>query len=513
MTIDSKPEYIVSVDVGTTSTRAIAFDATAAVVATHQIEYDQLYPQPGWHEQRPADLIGTVHLCLDGVAAALAAKGIGLDQVPGIGITNQRETTCVWSRSTGLPLYNAIAWPDTRNTGTVHELASRSPLGTEALKAKTGLPLSTYFSGTKVKWLLDNVPEVRTAHDTDDLMFGTVETWILWNLTGGVHGGLHLTDVTNASRTMLMDLRTTAWDPECLAFFGVREAALPRIVSNAEIYGSITSGAFIGKPVAGMIGDQQAALVGNKCVEQGSAKNTYGTGAFMLFNTGDRPVPSTHGLLTTPAFRVAGQTAYALEGSIAVAGSSIKWLRDQMEIISTASDIDPLARKVENTGGVYFVPAFSGLFAPYWDDSAAGTLVGMSAYTNRAHIARATLEATCFQTRAILQAMAKDSGHKLSVLRVDGGMTNSDLCMQLQADILGIDVERPVMRESTALGSAICAGVALKRFGWDLARPETLREVNVAGRETFRPQNDDADRAARWRGWERAVERAMHWKE
>lgn len=324
-------------------------------------------------------------------------------------------------------LTSAIVWPDTRNTVTVRLLGLKTKHGSDVLKEKTGLPLSTYFAGTKLRWMLDNVDAVKEAHDKDDLMFGTVESWVLWNLTGGVNGGLHLTDVTNASRTMLMNLKTLQWDDECLKFFGFRDKILPKIVSNAEVYGKVSSGAFEGLPIAGMIGDQQAALVGNKCVELGSAKNTYGTGAFMLFNTGHEIVPSNYGLLTTTGYKAGpdAKPVYALEGSIAVAGSSIQWLRDQMELISSAKEIGELAGKVKDTGGVYFVPAFSGLFAPYWDDTAAGTIVGMTAYTNKCHVARATLEATCFQTRAILEAMAKDSKKTLKVLRVDGGMTNS----------------------------------------------------------------------------------------
>ncbi|TXT08913.1 hypothetical protein VHUM_03041 [Vanrija humicola] len=514
MTI-TKTQYLLSVDIGTTSTRAIVFNEAADAIATHQVEYDQIYPHPGWHEQRLEDLIGTVYTCLDGVATAVVSKGIQLDQIPALGITNQRETTCVWSRSTGKPLYNAIAWPDTRNTITVKQLALKSEIGIDAVKEKTGLPLSTYFAGTKLRWLLDNVPEVRAAHDSGDLIFGTVETWVLWNLTGGINGGVHLTDVTNASRTMLMNLRTTQWDKDCLEFFGINASVLPKIVSNAEVYGKINRGAFAGLPIAGMIGDQQAALVGNKCIEIGSAKNTYGTGAFMLFNTGEAVVPSNYGLLTTVGFQ-AGPNAkpiYALEGSIAVAGSSIKWLRDQLELVQSAPEVDKLAAKVKDTGGVYFVPAFSGLFAPYWDDTAAGTIVGMSAYTNKAHICRATIEATCFQTRAILEAMAKDSRKELSVLRVDGGMTNSDIGMQIQSDILGIEVERPDMRESTALGSAICSAVALGLFGWSLSKPETLKNVNTSGKTVFRPQNNEADRAWRVRGWEKAVQRSRGWKD
>jgi len=508
------PEYILSVDIGTTSTRAIVFSGTAEVIATHQLEYDQIYPHPGWHEQRHEDLIGTVYTCLEGIDKAFTEKKLNKSDIKGIGITNQRETACVWSKKSGKPLTNAIAWPDTRNTSTVRSLAAQSEKGLDALKAITGLPISTYFTGTKLKWMLANVPAVKEAHDSGDLMFGTVETWVLWNLTGGLDGGLHLTDCTNASRTMFMDLKTLDWSEEALKFFGVNRDCLPKIVSNAEVYGEVSSGAFKGFKIAGMIGDQQAALVGNKCVETGSAKNTYGTGAFMLFNTGKKIVPSNAGLLTTPAFK-AGPNAdpvFALEGSIAVAGSSVKWIRDQLGLIGDSAEIGELASQVKDTGGVYFVPAFSGLFAPYWDDLASGTIIGITGYTTKCHLARATLEATCFSTKAILEAMAKDSKTNLEVLRVDGGMTNSDVCMQLQSDILGISVERPEMRESTALGSALCAGVALKLFGWDLSKPETLAKVNVAGKNTFEPTNDEKDRATRYKGWNRAVSRAMKWK-
>jgi len=360
-----------------------------------------------------------VYTCLDGVAKAIEQKGFSKSDIKGIGITNQRETATVWSKKTGKPLCNAIAWPDTRNTSTVRKLASQSDKGLDALKAKTGLPLSTYFSGTKLAWMFDNVPAVKEAHDNDELLFGTVDSWVLWNLTGGLDGGVHYTDVTNASRTMFMDLKTLDWDKECLEFFGVKRACLPKIVSNAETYGKVTSGAFKGFPICGMIGDQQAALVGNKCVEVGSAKNTYGTGAFMLFNTGNEIVPSTHGLLTTPAYQGGpnAKPVYALEGSIAVAGSSVKWLRDQLSLIDDSAEVGKLASQVKDTGGVYVVPAFSGLFAPYWDDSASGCIIGLTGYTTKQHLCRATLEATCFQTKAILDAMAKDSKKEFAVLR------------------------------------------------------------------------------------------------
>jgi len=510
------PEFVLSVDIGTTSTRAIVFNEAAEALCTSQLEYDQIYPHPGWHEQKHDDLIQSVYTALDGVAEKFKGMGYKLEDIKGVGLTNQRETACVWSRSTGKPFpnVNAIAWPDTRNTATIRQLAAKSDKGVDALKGKTGLPISTYFSGTKLRWMLDNIPAVKEAHDNDDLLFGTVESFALYNLTGGKDGGVHLTDVTNASRTMLMSLETLDWDKECLEFFGVKHNILPKIVSNAEVYGKISSGAFKGFQICGMIGDQQAALVGQKCVEVGSAKNTYGTGAFLLYNTGHNIVPSTHGLLTTPAYR-AGPNAkpvYALEGSIAVAGSSVKWLRDSLNLIGDSADVGKLASQVKDTGGVYFVPAFSGLFAPYWDDSASGCIIGLTGYTTKHHLARATLESVCFQTKAILDAFAKDSKSELQILRVDGGLTNSDECMQIQSDILGISVERPDMRESTALGSALLAGVTLGLFGWDLTKPESLKKVNVAGKSTFTAKNDQKDRDQRYRGWNRAIERSKGWK-
>jgi len=505
--------FIGAIDCGTTSSRFIVFDEKANVICTHQNEYPQYHPQPGWHEQRPVEIMSSIYTCIEGGLDKLVEKGYKREDVKGVGITNQRETACVWSRKTGRPVHNAVVWPDTRNTTTVRQLASKSDKGVDALKEKTGLPLSTYFAGVKLRWLLDNDQAVKAAHDSGDLLFGTVDTWILWNLTGGLDGGVFKTDVTNASRTMFMNLKTLAWDDELLDFFGVKKECLAEIVSNSEIYGKISSGSLKGLEIAGMIGDQQAALAGQKCLTAGEAKNTYGTGCFMLYHTGPDINISNHGLLTTMAYK-AGPDAtpqYALEGSIAVAGSSIKWTRDNLNLIEEADQIGKFAVEVDDTGGVYFVTGFSGLFAPYWDDTATGLMIGITAYTTKHHIARATLEATCFQTRAILDAMVADSGAELAILRVDGGMTNSSPAMQIQADILGIEVERPIMRESTAFGSALMAGNALGLFGWDLTKPETLKNVNTAGKTIFKSNITAERREEMYKGWNRAVERSKGW--
>ncbi|GAA93942.1 hypothetical protein E5Q_00588 [Mixia osmundae IAM 14324] len=513
MPASTDTELIGAIDCGTTSSRFFIFDSVANVVAQHQLEFEQIFPHPGWMEERAEDLLSSIETCIVGALKQLEERGYSKSNIKGIGITNQRETTVVWSKMTGKALHHAIAWPDTRNTSTVRKLAAKSDKGVSALREKTGLPISTYFAGVKLRWLLDNVKEVREAHDSGDLMFGTVDTWLLWNYTGGLKGGLHLTDVTNASRTMFMDLRKLAWDDSLLEFFGVKREILPEIVSNSEIYGKFTSGPLEGMPIAGIVGDQQAALIGNKCLSKGDAKNTYGTGCFLLYNTGDTPVFSEHGLLSTPAYK-AGPNAkpvYALEGSIAVGGSSVKWVRDNLGLIKESQEIGDLAGQVKDTGGVYFVTGLSGLFAPYWDDTATGMIIGLTGYTTKCHIARATLEATCFQTKAILDAMLKDSKHHIEILKVDGGMTNSDVAMQLQADILGIEVERSEMRESTALGSALMAGSALGLFGWDVSKPETLAKVNTQGNRFFKPTTTEQDRKDRYAGWNRAIERSKGW--
>ncbi|KAH8924034.1 glycerol kinase [Atractiella rhizophila] len=518
-------EFVAAIDAGTTSCRFFVFDAEATVIASAQEEFEQIYPQPGWHEHRPKDWITAIDNCIKTAVKELEGKGYGKSSIKAVGITNQRETTVVWDKETGEPITNAIVWPDTRNTATIRKLQHRADAhnftlpekstsgakGQEALRELTGLPISTYFAGTKLRWMLDHNADVKKAFDDGRLMWGTVETYLVYKFT---NGETYVTDYTNASRTMLLNLHTLAWDDQLLEWLDVKGIALPTLVSNSEVYGNIKGGILEGIPIAGIVGDQQAAVVGNKCLSVGQAKNTYGTGCFMLYNTGPEPVKSTHGLLTTVAYKAGkeGTPIYALEGSIAVAGSSVKWIRDNLNMIKEASDIGDLAAQVKDTGGVYFVTGFSGLFAPYWDDSATGCLIGISAYTTKHHIARATLEATCWQTKSILDAMEKDSGKTLAGLTVDGGMTNSDQCMQIQADILGIEVERPTMRESTALGSALLAGAALKLFGWNLEQPDTLKAVNTKGNTIFKSEISADDRAKRYAEWNRAIERSKGWR-
>ncbi|WVQ82987.1 glycerol kinase [Cryptococcus sp. DSM 104549] len=585
-------QFIGSLDCGTTSTRFIIFDKRAKIIAEHQTEFEQILPHAGWHEHDPEALVEAMNECIHGAVEKLEWMGWSRNSIKGIGITNQRETTVCWARSTGKPLCNAIVWDDARTVGVVREYekkldeegleidddeedekskeqenvpeevemgtggddaafgekgkvvdegagvagtlnkamegmglagrgkegstAKRYRKGKEGLVDVTGIPMSTYFSAIKLRWMLDHQKAVRVAHDADDLMFGTVDTWLVYNLTGGKNGGLHIMDVTNASRTLLISLKTLQWHPPLLRFFGLRPSILPKIVSSSEVYGNISEHLGLpltGVPIAGIIGDQQAALVGNKCLKKGQAKCTYGTGAFVLFNTGEEIVRSDYGLISTIAFQAGADAkpVYALEGSIAVAGSAIKWLRDQMNLIEESSEMDILAGSVADTGGVYFVTAFSGLLAPYWDREASGTIIGLTAYTTSAHIARATLESVCYQTRAVLDVIEKESGTVLETLKVDGGVTNSDLAMQLQANIGGFNVARPSMRESTALGSALLAAHALGLFGWDLNKPETLSEVNTAGVHTFEPEISVKERAKKMKGWERAVSRAKQW--
>ncbi|CAG8589281.1 8024_t:CDS:2, partial [Acaulospora morrowiae] len=498
-----------SIDQGTTSSRFLIFDQNGVVVTYHQIEFSQYYPNPGWIEHDPTDILGSVEKCIEEAIKKFKEKGHSVHDIKAIGITNQRETTLVWDKVTGKPLYNAIVWCDIRTHELVHKLNGKSSLGKDVLKEVCGLPITTYFSAVKLRWLIDNVPEVEYAHDNGTLMFGNVDTWLIWNLTGKCAGGLHITDVTNASRTMFMDIKTLEWSKQALEFFGIRSDCLPRICSSSEVYGHVkTVESIKDVPIAGDLGDQQAALVGQKCFHRGDAKNTYGTGCFMLFNTGTAPVISKTGLLTTVGYKFGKEpTAYALEGSIAVAGSAVKWIRDNLGIIGETHEINELASKVEDTGGVYFVTAFSGLFAPYWRDDARGCIVGITQYTNRYHIARATLEAACYQTKAILDAMNSDSGHPLKSLKVDGGMTNSDLCMQIQADILGIDVDRPEMRETTALGAAIAAGYAVGVW----KSLDELNQVNNEGWAVFSPQITQETSEERYNSWKKAVERSFDW--
>ncbi|KAJ7110284.1 glycerol kinase [Mycena crocata] len=527
----SKPgEFVGSLDCGTTSVRFIIFDQYAEIVAQHQLEFPQYYPHPGWHDHDATEIQEHAERCIAAAVEDMVAAGWAADSVKVIGITNQRETAVAWSRKSGKPLCKAIVWTDSRTKNTVAHFEAKlvepgievSPGvwkkgkdGVEALRDITGLPLSTYFSAIKLRWMIDNYPDVAAAHESDDLLFGTVESWVLYNLLGGVAANIHLSEVTNASRTLLLNTTTLQWEPSLLAFFGFRESILPKLVSTSEVYGKIAAGPLKGVPVGGLVGDQQGALVGNKCLAKGEAKCTYGTGAFLLFCTGGEIVKSSHGLLSTIAYQ-AGPNAkpvYALEGSIAVAGSAVKWLRDAMGIISSAADVNTLAAKEPTSAGLYFVTAFSGLLAPYWDPGAAGTLIGISQYTNPSHIARAALDANAYQTRAIIEAMRLDSGVSLKHLKVDGGMTNGDLAMEILADVGGFTVVRPEMRESTALGSALLAGAAIGLFGWDLEKPETLKEVNTKGSREFGPGMDEEERKKGWEGWQRAVERSKGWEE
>ncbi|KAF9466043.1 glycerol kinase [Collybia nuda] len=522
-------EFVGSLDCGTTSVRFIIFDKYADIVAQHQLEFPQYYPNPGWHEHDADEIQQHADLCVEGAIRDLEAAGWAKSSVKVIGITNQRETTVAWSRRTGKPLCKAIVWADSRTKNTVahfeHKLKEtgiqvkpgewkKGKDGIETLREITGLPLSTYFSAIKLRWMIDHYPDVAQAHDTDDLLFGTVESWVAYNLLGGVAKSVHIGEVTNASRTLLLNTTTLQWEHSLLEFFELRPSILPKIVSTSEIYGNITYGSLLGVPIGGLVGDQQGALIGNKCLTQGEAKCTYGTGAFLLFCTGGEIVKSTHGLLSTIAYQAGpkAKPVYALEGSIAVAGSAIKWLRDSMMMIASAADVNDLAAKEASTGGVYFVTAFSGLLAPYWDPGAAGLLIGISQYTNPSHIARATLEANAFQTRAIIESMKLDSGNDLKHLKVDGGMTNGDLAMTVLADIGGFSVVRPEMRESTALGSALLAGSAIGLFGWDINKPETLREVNTKGSREFTPALAEPERQKKWEGWQRAVERSRGWE-
>ncbi|KAG7095770.1 hypothetical protein E1B28_006475 [Marasmius oreades] len=523
-------EFVGALDCGTTSIRFMIFDKHAKVVAQHQLEFPQYYPQPGWHEHDAKEIQEHVEKCIEEAVKALEASGYKSDSIKVIGITNQRETTVAWSRKTGQPLCKAIVWTDSRTKNTVVHFQKKlqetgievaegqfkkGEEGVDALREITGLPLSTYFSAVKFRWMLDHHPDVAAAHEADDLLFGTVESWVLYNLAGGAEKNLHVCEVTNASRTLLLNVKTLQWEPSLLRFFGFRESILPKIVSSSEVYGNVASGALKGVPVGGLVGDQQGALVGNKCLKEGEAKCTYGTGAFLLFNTGGEVVKSNHGLVSTVAYQAGpdAQPVYALEGSISVAGSAVKWLRDTMGLIDSADKVNALAAKEEDTGGLYFVTAFSGLLAPYWDPGAAGLLIGISQYTNPSHICRATLEANAFQTRAIIESMKLDSGNELKHLKVDGGMTNGDLAMTVLADVGGFVVIRPEMRESTALGAALLAGCAIKLFGWDLTKPETLAEVNTLNNTEFKPALAEEKRQEKWEGWQKAVERAKAWEE
>jgi glycerol kinase len=495
-------QYIGAIDQGTTSSRFIVFDKHGAIVSVAQREHEQIYPKPGWVEH---DALAIWRNTEAVIGEALARGGIKAGELAAVGITNQRETTVLWDRNTGAPLHNALVWQDTRTAELVATFARNG--GQDRFRAHTGLPLATYFSGLKLKWLLDNVPGAREKAATGDALFGTIDTWVLWNLTGGAAGGVHLTDVTNASRTQLVDLQTLDWDDELLAEFSVPQALLPRIAPSSASYGAAQIPALRGVPIAGILGDQQAALVGQTCFEPGEAKNTYGTGCFMLMNTGTRPVPSTAGLVTTVAYQLGDEPpCYALEGSIAIAGALVQWLRDNLGLIAKSAEVETLARKVEDNGDVYIVPAFSGLFAPYWRDSARGVITGLTRYANRGHIARAALEAVAYQTRDVLEAMETDSGIPIRELRVDGGMVANELLMQFQADQLGVSVVRPKVTETTALGAAYAAGLAV---GFWSSRDELVRNWGVERR--WHPKMAHAERAKLYAAWQKAVQRSFDW--
>ena len=495
-------DYVLAIDQGTTSTRAMIFNKSGGVVAVGQKEHEQIFPKAGWVEHDPLEIWRNTQ---EVIGLALSRADITRHDIAAVGITNQRETAVVWDKNTGKPVYNAIVWQDTRTQSIVDRLADGD---TERYKSIVGLPLATYFSGTKIVWILENVDGAREKAEAGDLLFGTTDTWVLWNLTGGIDGGVHATDVTNASRTLFMDLETLQWRDDILADFGVPKSMLPEIRSSSEVYGQVESSSLLREtPVAGILGDQQAATFGQAAFDPGESKNTYGTGNFLIFQTGEEIVHSENGLLTTLGYKLGDQPArYALEGSIAVTGSLIQWLRDQLGIISSAPEVEALASSVDDNGGVYFVPAFSGLFAPYWRPDARGAIVGMTRYVNKGHIARAALEATAFQTREVLDAVNADSGVDLTELKVDGGMTANDALMQFQADILGVPVVRPVVAETTALGAAYAAGLAVGF--WD--NLDDLR-ANWQEDKRWEPDMDSGERDRELRLWKKAVTKSMDW--
>jgi glycerol kinase len=479
------------------------FDHAGKVVAVDQKEHEQIYPKPGWVEHNPMEIWERTQEVIHG---CLSKANIAPADLAAVGITNQRETTVVWEKATGKPVYNAIVWQDTRTDLICNELAKDG--GQDRFRMKVGLPLATYFSGPKVKWVLENVAGAKEKAEKGEILFGNIDSWVIWNLTGGPKGGVHVTDVSNASRTMLMNLETLDWDADMLKVMGIPKAMLPKIMPSSGVYGKAV-GELAGISVAGDLGDQQAALFGQTCFSAGEAKNTYGTGCFMLLNTGTKPVQSKNGLLTTLGYKIGSEPAvYALEGSIAITGALIQWLRDNLGMIAKSPDVEALAKTVEDNGGIYFVPAFSGLFAPYWKSDARGAIVGMTRYVTKGHIARAALEATAFQTREVLDAMNKDSGVALTALKVDGGMVYNDLLMQFQADILGVPVIRPSVAETTALGAAYAAGLAVGFW----AKVEDLR-ANWGKDHEWTPKMDVAHRDAQYKNWKKAVTRTFDWVE
>jgi glycerol kinase len=498
----SMARYIGAIDQGTTSTRFIVFDRGGNIITLAQKEHAQVFPKPGWVEHDPMEIWQNTQ---EVAGAALARAGLGAGDLAAVGITNQRETTILWDRHTGKPLHNALVWQDTRVDQLVAQYAREG--GPNRFRAQTGLPLASYFSALKLQWLLDNVPGARAGAQSGDLLFGNIDAWLLWNLTGGSDGGLHITDVTNASRTQLMNLATLDWDPKLLEELLIPRALLPRIVASSEVYGEAKTPVLAGVPISGVLGDQQAALVGQACFRPGEVKNTYGTGCFLLMNTGEKPIASTAGLVTTVAYQIAQEKAcYALEGSIAVTGALVQWLRDNLGLIGSSAEVEKLAGEVEDNGGVYFVPAFSGLYAPHWNERARGTIVGLTRYVTRAHIGRAVLEATAYQTREVLGAMEQDSSIRIPELRVDGGMVGNELLMQFQADILDVPVVRPKITETTALGAAYAAGLAV---GYWRNREDLVS--NWAVDKRWKPQMPQPRRSALYASWQKAVARSLDW--
>ncbi len=496
--------YVGAIDQGTTSTRFIIFDKAGKIIAVNQKEHQQIYPQPGWVEHDPLEIWQNTQ---EVMSATLQMSGLRANEIAAVGITNQRETTVLWEKSTGKPVHPAIVWQDTRTDKIIAQLALDG--GQDRFRSKTGLPLATYFSGPKIKWILDNQPEIRKRAENGEVLFGNIDTWIIWNLTGGPENGLHITDVTNASRTLCMNLQTLDWDPEILKIMRIPRAMLPSIHSSSEVYGHINLGQLAGAPIAGILGDQQAALFGQTCFDAGEAKNTYGTGCFMLLNTGNQIVQSKNGLLTTLGYKIGTSPAiYALEGSIAITGALVQWLRDNLNLIQNSSEVETLAKTVSDSGGIYFVPAFSGLYAPYWRSDARGAIVGLTRYINKGHLARAVLEATAYQTREVLDAMNKDSGVDLKALKVDGGMVFNNTLMQFQADILGVPVIRPTVAETTALGAAYAAGLAVGVW----PQIDDLR-ANWGRDAIWRPQMTNEEREKIYAGWKKAVTRTFDWVE
>ena len=494
--------YIGAIDQGTTSTRFMVFDTDGRIVSRAQKEHQQIYPRPGWVEHDPEEIIART---AEVAEQALRDSGISAHQLAAVGITNQRETTVIWDKKTGKAIANAIVWQDTRVADEVARFSANG--GQNRFRKATGLPLSTYFSSMKVRWLLENVPGAKQRAAAGELLFGTIDGFLVWHLTGGPHGGTHVTDVTNASRTQLLNLQTLEWDQTLLQAFEIPTGLLPVVKSSSEVYGEASVGALRGAPIAGILGDQQAALVGQACFFPGEVKNTYGTGCFLLMNTGETMVPSTRGLLTTIAYKFGAlRTTYALEGSVAISGALVQWLRDNLGMIVKSSDVETLARTVQDNGDVYFVPAFSGLYAPYWKDSARGIVAGLTRYANKGHIARAVLEATAYQTRDLVEAMEQDAQIQLKGVRVDGGMVGNELLMQFQADILNREVVRPVVQETTALGAAYAAGLAVGFY----SGVEELREKWKSDR-TWKPKMGQSDRERLYRGWKKAVTRSFDW--